>query len=69
MELLLKMSIVGQFYTCTFLVEKKMLLSLFVAPLTALSIYFTCETASVPDSVKAELLQRIRSFLMSTSLR
>ncbi|CAO1940730.1 unnamed protein product [Urochloa humidicola] len=25
--------------------------------------------ASVPDSVKAELLQRIRSFLMSTSLR
>ncbi|XP_062229868.1 transcription and mRNA export factor ENY2-like isoform X2 [Phragmites australis] len=25
--------------------------------------------ASVPDSVKAELLQRIRSFLMSSSLR
>ncbi|AQK98611.1 E2 protein isoform 5 [Zea mays] len=25
--------------------------------------------ASVPDSVKAELLQRIRSFLMSTTLR
>ena len=31
--------------------------------------YFARETASVPDSVKAELLQRIRSFLMSTSLR
>ncbi|OEL36804.1 Transcription and mRNA export factor SUS1, partial [Dichanthelium oligosanthes] len=48
--------------------KKKMLLFV-VAPLTVLSIHFACETASVPDSVKAELLQRIRSFLMSTSLR
>jgi hypothetical protein len=44
---------------------------LFLFPLTPFSFvfYVICETASVPDSVKAELLQRIRSFLMSSSLR
>ena len=45
------------------------LLIFVLVPLTLLSIYFACETASAPDSVKAELLQRIRSFLMSTTLR
>jgi hypothetical protein len=44
---------------------------LFLFPLTPFSFvfYVICQTASVPDSVKAELLQRIRSFLMSSSLR
>lgn len=54
----------------TFLLcQSENLLLFVVAPDTLLSIYFACATASVPDSVKAELLQRIRSFLMSTSLR
>lgn len=38
---------------------------------TTILMFFCCccvVAASVPDSVKAELLQRIRSFLMSVSL-
>lgn len=33
-----------------------------------INISCKCAAASVPDSVKAELLQRIKSFLMSASL-
>lgn len=63
--LLHEMLIVGKFYTCTFLCWENLLI---LVPLTLLVIYLTCETASVPASVKAELLQRIRSF-MATTLR
>jgi hypothetical protein len=63
--LLHEMLIVGKFYTCTFLCWENLLI---LVPLTLLPIYLTCETASVPASVKAELLQRIRSF-MATTLR
>uniref|UniRef100_A0A453GC69 Uncharacterized protein n=1 Tax=Aegilops tauschii subsp. strangulata TaxID=200361 RepID=A0A453GC69_AEGTS len=45
-----------------------MFLSFGLVLVARLSFCPASETASVPDAVKAELLQRIRSFLMSSSL-
>ncbi|VAH83686.1 unnamed protein product [Triticum turgidum subsp. durum] len=47
---------------------KQMFLSFGLVLFARLSFSPASETASVPDAVKAELLQRIRSFLMSFSL-